>query len=328
MLLFSATVLAMVGCKQKTSLQLFSSSFASAKAIKSKYVMHIKGRPDTEVEFLFSKPYRFLVTSKDFSVASNEEQGHYEVDHVHKVYDLLPWDGRGYPGTGKAVETDYLDAGPAAGMDISKLDAGSPWKVIDSKNGNQTWEKKIEGMEGPQIFRLTLTSQGKPVHFSAPGDLEFDIVNFEYLGEQPIEKFKFAPPDGYVSIRVPYDSFLINYGMKFDTSHLKSNPDVSHLKLEGYTLFAIVDPSEPSSAGAVAWASKSHSEYKTISITKGTAAHGFYDPDGNAIAQITGITPTFVMVDKTGTVVALWAGWDSANPSGFEKDVLASIRPK
>ena len=103
---------------------------------------------------------------------------------------------------------------------------------------------------------------------------------------------------------------------------------MSNFKLDGDTLFAIVDPSEPTSANAISWIAKPGQGYRKVQVSKGQAATGFFDPKGTEVDKLTTTTPAFVLVGKDGTIKSLWLGFDPDGVSTFEKDIQAAIDGK
>lgn len=326
--MLTASLFLLAGCKHKSGFEQLVSQMSDAKAIKSQYVIHAKGRPDVTIDFIFSKPHRFLITSADFVIDSNEADGHFEMLHSQKLYDVLPWDGEAYPGTGKLVPTQFAQAGPASGTNPKDFAPEIKWASKGISGGIETYVKTVPTMAGPQDYTLMVNDQGRPVKFIAPGNVVYEIKNFEYMDEQPLEKFRIEPKDNYVCIRTQMDRFALQNGEKFDWSAFKASPDVNNFKLEGETLFVIVDPAEPSSKPAIQWSKKAGKGFTIVTISKGQATSGFFDPDGAQIDKMTTTTPTFALVGKDGMIKGLWQGFDPDGVPTFEGDIQRAIEGK
>lgn len=316
-----------LGCKHQSGYDRLVSGMDGSKAIQSQYVIHQKGQKDVTVNFLFSKPNRFLVTSDDFTIASNEVDGHFESLDSEKVYDLLPPAGPIYPGTGKLLSPHVVRAGPASATNPKDFASNVKWQLKSNTGGIETYSKTIESQQGPMTFTLVVNSDGKPIKFMSPG-IEYEIKSFEYLDEQPLEKFRVEPKDGYVCVRIPVDTISLETGEKFTWTQFKASSDVSDFKPTGPTLFAIVDPKEPTSVRSLDWIKKVGNGYTKVQISKGDAQTGFVDPSGVEIDKITTTTPAFFLVDPDGTIKGMWLGFDAEGTLAFEADIQKAISGK
>ena len=322
-----ASLLLLMGCKQKSGMDLLTDQMSGLKALKSQFVVHKDGEKDVTVTVLYSKPNRILMTSDIFVVALNEEDGHFESIFAERTYDHMPWDGKVYPGTGKLVSRDMINAGPAAANPPSKIVPVVKWSLESKKGGVERYTKTVQSKEGDQIFKLEITDKGVPILFAA-NDITYNIKSFELVDSIPLETFRVAPKDGFVNHRLQQDVMMIETGMKFDWSKFKAASDVSNFKLAGNTMFVFVDPKEGSSLNAMNWIKQSSPGYRRITISAGNAASGFYDPTGSEISKITSSTPTFVMVNKQGKITGMWLGFDRDNVAEYEKDIQAVLTKK
>ena len=320
-----ASLLLLAGCKHKSGLEILSGQMTGMKALKSQYVIQRKGQKDLVVDFLFSKPNRILATSPDFAVACNEIDGHFESPFASLAYDSLPWDGKLYPGTGKLVSPSYVSAGPVSSESPNAIAPEVPWK-LESKSGSiERYTKTVQSLRGPQVFKLEVDDQGKPVKFQSPEGIIYVTRSFEMVGEIPIEQFRVEPRDGFVCSRINLDQMTLQAGEKFGWSQYKAAPDVSNFTIGGNTLFAIIDPTEASSHNTETWLKTVNAKYKKVTISKGKANSGFFDPKGDEIRKLTTSTPTFVLVDKDSKIIGLWLGFDTENIKEFEADILKAI---
>ncbi|MBS1727416.1 MAG: hypothetical protein JST51_11900 [Armatimonadetes bacterium] len=315
------------GCKQSSGYDRLVSEMDHAKAIHTQYVIHVKGQNDIAIDFLYSKPNRFLVTSSDFSMHCNEIDGHYEEMLDEKKYDLLPWDNKPYPGTGKLLAADLIHAGPASATNPKDFAPNKKWELKSKKDGVETYSKTVDSVSGPQTFTMKVGTDGMPKSFEGPG-VVYEVKKFEYVDEQPIEKFRISPADGFVCIRVPVDHIPLETGQKFDWSGFKAASDVQGFSPKGPTMFAIVDPKEPTSARAMDWIRKAGQGYTKVMVSKGEASSGFYDPTGEVVDKITTTTPLFLMVSPDGTVKAMWLGFDADGIPAFEADIQKALSAK
>jgi hypothetical protein len=319
-----ASILLLAGCKQKSGFDKLCDQLEGAKAIKSQYVVQIEGQPEITIDLLFSKPNRTIVTSKDFIIATNEVDGHFESLYSKKVYDTYPWSGQPYAGTGKLVGAHLIQGGPVTAMNPRKISPQEPWKLTKKENGIESYTKVIESREGNQVIKMDVDSDGKPIQFTAPGNIVFITKTLEYIPEPPLESFRVKPKDGFVSHRTQVDQIGPHNGSKFDWSKFKASPDVSQFKLKDSNLFAIVDPSEPTSQPVLTWMKKS-SSFQKIQVSKGTATTGFFDESGSEIEKLTTTTPFFLLVDKNAQIIGMWIGFDPSKVKEFEADIeLAS----
>lgn len=319
-----AAITALYGCKQKSGFEQLDSQMASAKAIHTVFVMSSKGSQPTKIEFLVSKPNRFLITSADFSAVSNEEDGHFETVYSHKVYDFLPWDGKPVPGTGKILPAALYFGGPVIGFSAKLVSPEAPWKLLSNKGGVESYEKKVDSQEGPVVYHLDVKSDGTLIRYVAPGGVSFDVQKFEYLSEQPIDKFRFEAKEGYVSTRTATDTFTLTYGQKFDFSKFKSAAGTSEPK-GPYTLVALLDPAEPTSTRASAWLAKAGVGYEKVTVSKGQSSTGYFDPNGAVIDKLTTTTPTFLLLNKNRVIVGMWMGYDANRDAELEKDIKTAM---
>jgi hypothetical protein len=323
-----ATLLLLAGCKQKSGIEILDAQMSGLKALRSQYVVRKEGEKDILINVLYSKPNRILVTSDDFVVALNEVDGHFESMFSEKIYDLLPWDGKVYPGTGKIVSTLLLEAGPAVANPPVHLIPEQPWALENKKGNIERYTKTVQGGDGPQVFKLEITDKGVPVQFIVPSGISYIVKSFELVDDIPLEKFRVEPKEGFVSHRISPDLLTLETGMKFDWSKFKAANDVSQFKLDGNTMFVFVDPSEASSLSAMTWLRAPGAGYRKVTISKGSAVSGFFDPNGIEIAKVTTTTPKFVMVDKDAKVIGMWLGFDPESVAEFEKDVLSVLNKK
>ncbi len=327
-MMVTSTLFLLLGCKPKSGYDQLVSRMDSTESVKSTYIIHAKGQKDVTIQFLYSKPGRYLATSDDFVVASNEVDGHFESVYRDQMYDSLPWDGKSYPGTGHIVPTQFFEGGPATATNPSKFASKTPWKLKGTTNGIETYTKTIESMMGPQTFTLMVKSDGTPYKFIAPGDVEYEVTSFECQGEQPVEKFRVEPKEGFVCYRTATTDFHLVDGETFDWSKFQAADDVKSFKADGLTLFAIVDPNELSSQNALGWMKKPGSGYTKILISKGSAASGFYDPDGKLVDKLTTTTPSFALVNKDRKIIGLWMGFDPEGAAAFEADIKKAIEDR
>ncbi len=323
-----ATLLLLAGCKQKTGIEILNAQMSGLKALKSQYVVKQDGEKDILVNVLYSKPNRILVSSDNFVVALNEVDGHFESLFSEKVYDHLPWDGKVYPGTGKIVSTILLEAGPAVANPPVHLIPEQPWAFENKKGTIERYTKTVQGAEGPQTFKLEITDKGVPVQFIVPSGISYIVKSFELVDDIPLEKFRVEPKDGFVGHRISPDLITLETGMKFDWSKFEASNDVSQFKLDGNTMFVFVDPLEATSGNLTPWLKAPGSGFRKVTISKGSATSGFFDPKGLEIAKITTTTPSFVMVDKNAKIIGMWLGFDADNVAEFEKDIQSVLTKK
>lgn len=323
--MLTATLVLLAGCHQKSGMDILSAQMDGLKALRSQYVVHRPGEKDVTINILFSKPNRILATSESFVVALNEIDGHFESNFSEKIYDTMPWDGHIYPGTGKIVAPEFLNAGPASGNPPNKIVGEVPWKLESKMDGIERYTKTIRGAEGPQTFKLEISDQGKPIQFISPGDVSYIVKNFELIDEQPIEKFRVEPRLGFLSHRIVPDLVMLQTGGPFSWSKFKAASDLSSFKLEDITMFVLVDPAEMSSKNAIAWVKQPATGYRKVKVSKGTATSGFYDPTGKEIDQMTSSTPMFVMVGKDSKITAMWSGFDPDGVIQFEADIVKAL---
>jgi hypothetical protein len=328
LIMLFAYLLLLAGCKQKTGMEILTSQMAGLKALKSQYIVHRKGQKDIVVNLAFSKPNRIMITSDDFVVAVNEVDGHFESIFSEKIYDLLPWDGKVYPGTGKLVPLILLEAGPPVANPPSNIVPEAPWKLESKANGIEHYTKTLNGMEGPQTFKLEISEKGEPIRFMVPNDISYEVKKFELVDEIPLEKFRVEPVEGFVSHRTVPDLVSLDTGGPFTWTKFRAASDVDHFKLEGLTMFIFVDPQEKSSVGATNWIKSAGVGYRKVTISKGAATSGFFDPSGQEIDKVTTSTPTFVLVDKSSKIVAMWLGFDPEKVAEFEKDIQNALAGK
>lgn len=320
-----ASMLLLAGCKKQTGLQMLSDKMDHIKALKSEYLVREKGEKDVVVTLLYVKPNRILFSSEDFVVATNEIDGHFESVFSNKVYDSLPWDGKVYPGTRNLVATSFLTAGPAAANPPNNLAKSIPWKLESSSGGVERYTKTISDQEGPKTFKLEVNDKGMPVQFIGPTGISYIVRKFELVDDIPMEKFRVEPKLGFIGRGIVQDMMMMQTGGKFDWSKFQAATDVSQFKLEGNTLFAIIDPNENTSKNASAWLKTPGKEYRKVTICKGKATSGFFDPTGQNIDKLTSSTPTFVLVNKDSMIIGLWLGFDATNTKDFEADILKAI---
>lgn len=319
-----ASILLLVGCKQKSGFDKLCDQMEGAKAIKSQYVVVMDGQPEITIDLLHSKPNRTLITSKDFVIATNEEDGHFESVFSKQIYDYFPWNGNPYAGTGKLVGTHLIQGGPITAMNPRKISSEVPWKLEKKANGIESYIKVIESREGKQVIKMDIDADGKPIQFIAPGNIVFKTKSLEYISEPPLESFRVKPKDGFVNHRTQVDQIGPHNGAKFDWSKFQAAADVSNFKLKDANLFAIVNPSEPTSQPVLAWLKQS-SSFQKVQVSKGKATSGFYDESGSEIEKITTTTPFFLLVDKKAQVIGMWIGFDPEKVKEFEADIaLAS----
>lgn len=323
--MLTATLVLLAGCRHKSGMEILSAQMDGLKGLRSQYVVHRPGEKDVLVDILFSKPNRILATSENFVIALNEIDGHFESNFSEKIYDTMPWDGHVYPGTGKIVASEFVNAGPASANPPNKIVPEVPWKLESTKNGVERYTKTIRGADGPLTFKLEISDQGRPVQFISPGDVSYIVKRFEVIGEQPIEKFRVEPREGFLSHRVVPDLLMLQTGEPFGWAKFKTASDVSSFKLEGNTMFVLVDPAEMSSQNAVGWAKQPATGYRKVMVSKGNATSGFYDPTGKEIDQMTSSTPTFVMVGKDSKIMAMWSGFDPDDVTQFEMDIAKAL---
>ena len=287
--------------------------------------MQEKGQPDIVVDFLFSKPNRILATSSRFIVGCNEIDGHFESDLNEKTYDLIPWEGRVYPGTAKLVSPEVVAGGPVSSISPNKVSGDVPWKLERKTGSIERYTKTVQSLQGPQTYKLEVDSNGKPVKYEMPSGLIFVTNSFELVDELPVTQFRVEPQPGFVSNRIVPDVMQLQSGRKFTWSQFKSAPDVRSFSLGGNTLFALVDPSEVSSANSRTWLNTPNSKFKKVTISIGNATSGFYDPNGAEVRKLSTSTPTFVMVDKNANILGLWLGFDPLGMKDFEADLIRSL---
>ena len=325
--MLSASLILLVGCRHQSGFDLLVSGMSSAKAIQSEYVIHSKRGKDVSVSFLYSRPGRFLVSSQDFKMVTNEVDGYYETIPSQKLYDSLPFDGQTYPGTGKLVNPSVINGGPVCASNPNDIFKGAKWVFKGKKGNEETYSKVVATAMGNEEYALVVNDKGFPVKFSSPAFV-FETKSFEYLDEQPISKFLIEPRDGDVCIRTTSDRFSLENGKKFDISQLQASPDSQNFKFDGEILFGIINPQEPTSQNAIGWLHKAGAGYRKVSISRGKATTGLYDPTGSIVDKMTTTTPTFVLVGKDGKVQGLWMGFDSAGVAEFEKDIQKAIEGK
>jgi hypothetical protein len=324
-IMLCASLILLAGCKQKTGLEILNVRMAGMKALKSQYLVQHKGEKGIIVDFIFSSHTRVLATTSDFVIGCNEVDGHFESSFADKVYDAMPWDGKAFPGTGKLISSDYVTGGPVSANPPDSIAKATPWK-LESKSGSiERYSKTVQTQKGPQTFKLEVDESGKPVKFEAPGDIVYITKSFEIVDEIPITKFHFEPREGFICNRIQADLLNLQTGEKFDFSKFSSAPDAKAFRLEEKTLFAVVDPKEPSSKNALSWINKAGATYKKMTISVGDASSGFFDLTGDLIRKITTSTPMFILVDKDSTIIGLWLGFDPENTKGFESDILKAI---
>lgn len=324
-MMVTSTLFLLLGCKPKSGYDQLVSRMDSAASVKSTYVIHSKGQKDVTIQFLFSKPGRYLATSNDFVVATNEVDGHFESVLNDQMYDALPWDGRNFPGTGSLVPTQFFEAGPGSANNPQKFAPKTPWKLKETINGVETYTKTIESMMGPQTFTLMVKTDGTPYKFIAPGDVVYEVTSFECSGELPVDQFRVEPKEGFVCYRTATTDFHLVDGETFDWTKFQAADNVKSFKADGLTLFAIVDPAESSSQNALTWLKKAGMGYAKVSISKGAATSGFFDSDGKLIDKLTMTTPAFALVNKDRKIIGLWMGFDPEGTAAFEADIKKAI---
>ena len=320
-----ASLILLAGCKQKSGLEILNSRMTGLKALKSQYVVKHKGEKDMVIDFIFSNHSRVLATSSDFAIGTNEIDGRFESYFPDRNYDSLPWDLAAPPGTGKLVNAEYITGGPVCGTAPNDLIKSIPWKLEGKSGSIERYWKVAQSKDGPLTFRLEVDERGMPVKFEAPHDMIYVTKSFEIVDDIPLAKFRVEPKDGFVSKRVPTDQISLQTGEKFDYSKFKKAPDTTGFRLEGKTLFAIVDPNEPSSNNSLSWINQASPQYKKVRISIGKANSGFFDPTGDLVRRITTSTPMFILVDKDSTILGLWLGFDPETYKEFEADILKAI---
>ena len=326
MMIVSLVLLA--GCKKQTGLQILSDRMDHLKAIRSEYVVREKGEKDVVVHLIFSKPNRILFTSDDFVVATNEIDGHFESIFSRQVYDLLPWDGRVFPGTHNLVATSLLMAGPVAANPPNNIVKGVPWKLESKTGGIERYTKTIQDSQGDKTMKLEVTDKGEPVQFIGPTGISYIVKKFELVDEIPLDKFRVEPRSRFLARGVSRDLFMLQTGGMFDWSKFKAASDVRQFKLEGNTMFVFVDPNENTTKNASAWLKLPGKDYRKVTIAVGQATSGFFDPSGQEIRKLTSSTPTFVMVNKDLKIIGMWLGFDSENTKAFEDDIQVALGKK
>ena len=323
-----ASILMLIGCKKQTGLEILSTKMDGMKSLKTEYIVRQAGQKDVSVSFIYSKPNRMLFTSSDFVVALNEIDGHFESKFSDKVYDQMPWDGRVFPGTRNLVPDPIVTAGPFSGASPSVIAKGTPWK-LDGKTGNvERYSKTIQSQEGPQTYKLEVNENGEPVLFVSADETSYVTKSFQIVDEIPLPPFRVEPKEGFLAHELPGDLLMLQTGAKFDWSKFQATNEVRGFKLDGNTLFVFVDPSEPSSRNAMAWINIAGAGYRKVTITKGSAQAGFFDPTGEEIRKITSSTPLFVMVDKDSKILGMWLGFDPAKTKEFDADIQKMIVKK
>jgi hypothetical protein len=210
-------------------------------------------------------------------------------------------------------------------MKPSEISKEIPWKLEGKSGSIERYVKNVDSEKGRQTIRLEVDSDGKPVKFSVTPGPTFLTKSFEIVDEIPLEQFHVEPKDGFVSHRIYQDTMRLQTGAKFSWSQFKASDDTTSFKLDGSTLFALVDPSEASSMNASAWLRSPNAKYKKVVISKGTTKTGFYDPIGDEIQKMTTSTPTFVLVNKDSVIIGLWLGFDPENPKAFEADIVKAL---
>ncbi len=323
MMIVSLVLLA--GCKKQSGLQILSDRMDHLKAIRSEYVVREKGKKDVVVRLLFSKPNNILFTSDDFVVATNEIDGHFESVFSNKVYDVMPWDGRGFPGTRNLVSTAFLMAGPGAANPPNNIAKSIPWKLEGKSGGIERYSKTFHDSEGDKTLKLEVTDTGEPVQFTGPTEISYVVKKFEIVDNIPFEKFRVEPRSGFLARGVSRDLLTLQTGAIFDWSKFKAASDVSQFKLEGNTMFVFIDPNETTTKKASAWLNLPGKGYRKLTISVGQASSGFFDPSGLEIRKMTSSTPMFVMVNKDSKIIGMWLGFDPANTKDFEADILKAL---
>lgn len=321
-----ASLLLLAGCKQKSGFDQLTSQMDNAKAIKSQYVVQVPGQADVVVECLYTQPDRVIMTSKDFVVATNSIDGHFESMFATKQYDSMPWDNVIYPGTGQLVSAYMVQAGPATAINPNKFYKDTPWKLIKKVDGVESYSKEIQTLKGVDRYELYVDSHGKPLKFTAPGDATYQIKSFEIVDDIPMDKFRVEPREGFVAVRTQMDFLALGTGQKFSWSQFTAAPDVSPFRADGFTVFAFVDPTEPTSEGAIKWLSTAGKGYKKVSISRGQASSGFFDKSGVEFDKLTTSSPTFVLIDKDSKIIGMWQGFDPNAVAAFDKDIELAIK--
>jgi hypothetical protein len=318
------SALLLIGCRQTSTLQQFEDRIKSTQAFRATIEMKTRsGRIET-LEVLRSLPHRLLITSKNYSLTVNEIDGILELGQQDKQYDLIDWRGEFQPGTGKIMPPEMIFSGPFSGMSVSKFAPLKSWKNLRKADGTETWQAEYQTQEGPQKANFTVKNDGTPITFETAG-LSYQSKNFEFLPEQPIEKFRLPIPDGFIPIQSPIEVGEIRAGSVLELSGLENTVE---LRQKGLTLVGVFD-GEPVSEKALKAFLQIERKATKITIIRGAKRSGLSalnDPDGKIVDTWTDSFPAFYLVNGKGQVLALWQGFDAENPKKQSEEIDIAIR--